>query len=86
MITINLSDEQAKTLLECLGWRTLGDTIDLMAIEKQVAREMFIQLENEISPRSTEAASLAAWRHEAGYTEKTIEDWKRKHETMEIEE
>lgn len=83
MITINLSDEQAKTLLECLGWRNSAETVDLMAIEKQVAREMFIQLENELSPRSTEAANLAAWRAEAGYTAKAVEDWKRKHETME---
>lgn len=83
MITINLSDEQAKTLLECLGWRSIAETVDIMAIEKQVAREMFIQLENELSPRSTEAASLAAWRAEAGYTAKAVEDWKRKHETME---
>lgn len=83
MITINLSDEQAKTLLECLGWRSIDETVDIMAIEKQVAREMFVQLENELSPRSTEAASLAAWRAEAGYTAKAAEDWKRKHETME---
>lgn len=75
MITINLSDEQARDLLQAVGW---GDMIP-----QHIERELFVQLENALSPRSNEAANLAACRAEVGYTAKAVEDWKRKHETTE---
>lgn len=78
MIQINLSEEQAKKLLHATGW---GEHIP-----NDVERELFKQLERQLTPASTEAASLAAWRAEVGYTAKAVEEWKRKHETMEITE
>ncbi|QPD96305.1 hypothetical protein [Enterobacter phage N5822] len=44
---------------------------------------MFTQLEQKLMPAGTEQANLAAWRAEAGYTAKAVEDWKRKNELME---
>lgn len=78
MITINLSDEQAKELLHVTGW---GDMLP-----RHIEQEIFRQLEHKLTPASTEAATLAAWRAEVGYTAKAVEEWKRKHEPMEIEE
>lgn len=75
MITINLSDEQARKLLAATGWND--------PIPNDVAREIFIQLENKLTPPGNEQAAIAAWRAENGYTAEVIENWKRKHETME---
>lgn len=75
MITINLSDEQARELLQATGW---GDMMP-----RHIEQEIFRQLENKLTPKGTEQANLAAWRAEVGYTAKAVEDWKRKHETME---
>ena len=75
MITINLSDEQARKLLAATGWND--------PIQNDLAREIFIQLENKLTPPSNEQAAIAAWRAENGHTAEVIENWKRKHETME---
>lgn len=83
MITINLSDEQARELLDSLGWRIQFGSTSTVSLNEAVAREIFTQLENRLIPPGTEQANLAAWRAEAGYTAKAVEDWKRKHETLE---
>lgn len=83
MITINLSAEQARKLLGSLGWRIDIGNISACHIDADVAREMFTQLEQKMMPAGTEQANLAAWRAEAGYTAKSVEDWKRKNELME---
>lgn len=75
MITINLSDEQARELLHATGW---GDMMP-----RHLEIEIFRQLENKLTPPSNEQAEIAAWRAENGYTAEVIENWKRKHETME---
>lgn len=70
MITINLSDKDARELLNAVGWRE--------PIPASIETEMFIQLEQQLTPRSTGAAELAVWRHEQGLTEMDVEKWKRK--------
>ena len=75
MITINLSDEQARELLHATGW---GDMMP-----RHLEIEIFRQLENKLTPPSNEQSAIAAWRAENGYTAEVIESWKRKHETME---
>lgn len=75
MITINLSDEQARELLKATGW---GDMMP-----RHIELEIFRQLENKLTPPSNEQAAIAAWRAENGHTADVIENWKRKHETME---
>lgn len=84
MIQINLSEDQAKSLLDSLGCRWCDDPKyhDNVAIESNVASELFTQLEQQLMPRSTSAAELAVWRHENGLNEMDVEKWKRKHETM----
>lgn len=86
MITINLSDEQARKLLESLGWRIDIGNISACHIDADVVKEMFMQLEQKMMPAGTEQANLAAWRAEVGYTAKAVEDWKRKNELMESSE
>lgn len=83
MITINLSDEQARKLLESLGWRIDIGNVSACRVDSEVAKEIFMQLEQKLMPVGTEQANLAAWRAEAGYTAKAVEDWKRKNELME---
>ena len=83
MITINLSDEQARKLLESLGWRIDIGNISDCHIDADVAKEMFIQLEQKMMPVGTEQANLTAWHAEAGYTAKAVEEWKRKNELIE---
>lgn len=83
MITINLSDEQARKLLESLGWRIDIGNVSACHVDSEVAKEIFMQLEQKLMPVGTEQANLAAWRAEAGYTAKAVEDWKRKNELME---
>lgn len=79
MITINLSEEQAKKLLHAVGWRTLCGSTDAMMIEHGVAKEIFTQLEQKFSPRPTDAAETAKWLAENGYTALNVHNWKRKH-------
>ena len=83
MITINLSGEQARALLDSLGWRIAVGSTATVNLNEYVAREIFTQLENKLMPPGTEQANLAAWRAEVGHTAKAVEEWKRKHETME---
>ncbi|HAK2374305.1 TPA: hypothetical protein H1940_004736 [Salmonella enterica] len=73
MITINLSEEQAKSLLRSLA---------VVNIKEEAAREVFAQLEHKLMPASTSAAELAVWRHENGLNERDVERWKRKNEVM----
>ena len=82
MITINLSEEQAKSLLRCLGWQMCSGNEAVVNIKEEVARELFAQLEHKLMPASTSAAELAVWRHENGLNEMDIEKWKRKNEVM----
>ncbi|ANA49687.1 hypothetical protein [Salmonella phage phSE-5] len=84
MITINLSEEQAKSLLYSLGWRWCDDPKyhDNVTIESNVASELFTQLEHKLMPASTSAAELAVWRHENGLNEMDVEKWKRKNEVL----
>ncbi|EDV3179118.1 hypothetical protein CSP48_004031 [Salmonella enterica subsp. arizonae] len=83
MITINLSDEQAKSMLNSLYFRFVCDGVDSLTIDGNVAKELFTQLEHKIMPASTSAAELSAWRYDQGLVEMDIEKWKRKNETPE---
>lgn len=74
MITINLSVEQAKIFMN-----TVGDFATINGVIAEISN----QIENQIYPRSTDAAGLAVWMHESGLNEKAIEEWKRKNETAE---
>ena len=78
MITINLSEEQAKSLLMHLGWRMGVGSEAVVNIKEETAKELFTQLEHKLMPASTSAAELAVWRHEQGLNEMDIEKWKRK--------
>lgn len=78
MITINLSEEQAKSLLRGMGWRIGSCGEAVVNIKEEVAKELFEQLEHKLMPASTSAAELAVWRHENGLNEMDIEKWKRK--------
>ena len=69
MISINLSDKQARELLAATGWGN--------PLPHEVEREIFLQLEQKLMPVSNEQAAIAAWRCENGYTAETIEKWKR---------
>ncbi|QJT70598.1 UNVERIFIED_ASMBLY: hypothetical protein SD1_70 [Shigella phage 2019SD1] len=44
MITINLSEEQAKKLLHAVGSRALCGSTDEMIIDHEVARELLLSL------------------------------------------
>ena len=82
MIAINLSEEQAKSLLMCLGWRMGAGSEAVVNIKEEVAKELFAQLEHKLMPASTSAAELAVWRHENGLNEMDVEKWKRKNEVL----
>lgn len=73
MITINLSEQQAAKVMHYIVSLGMGGAFG------EVADQIFHQLK----PAPTRAAEIAAWRHEAGYIQKAIEDWKRKNETAE---
>ncbi|WBF80838.1 hypothetical protein DDONNNOJ_00015 [Citrobacter phage BSwS KMM3] len=45
MIAINLSEEQAKSLLNSLGWRYGSGEYERLDVKSDVAKEVFIQLE-----------------------------------------
>lgn len=83
MITINLSEEQARIMLAAFGWRDDDGIQATVKIPETVAREVFSQLEHAFEPPGTEQAETAAWFGENGYRDQQIEDWKRKNETAE---
>lgn len=83
MITINLSEQQARIMLAAFGWRDNDGIQATVKIYEPVAREVFRQLENAFDPAGTEQAETAAWLGENGYRDQQIEDWKRKSETAE---
>lgn len=82
MITINLSERQARLLLVGLGYRENNEVTASLKVARSVCDELFTQIEQQLMPRSTSAAELAVWRHENGLNEMDVEKWKRKHETM----
>lgn len=51
MIQINLSDEQAERLLNAFGWRITGGGIACMVVPEEIAKEVFIQLENQVEAK-----------------------------------
>ncbi|UGV22685.1 hypothetical protein FULANO1_84 [Escherichia phage vB_EcoD_Fulano1] len=73
MITINLSEQQAAQIMRHIS--VMGIDGDFSEVVKQIYRQL--------APASTMASEVAVWRHEAGYTQRMIEDWKRKNETAE---
>lgn len=54
MIQINLSDEQAKRLLSALCWRVSGGNLACVMVSEEVAKEVFIQLENQVEAKRRE--------------------------------
>lgn len=78
MITINLSEQQARIMLAALGWRDDDGIRATVKIPETVAREVFNQLEQKFSPRPTDAAENAKWLAENGYTALKVHNWKRK--------
>lgn len=69
MITINLSDEQAREILD-----TIGDQLHI----KGATAELLNQIERQLTPVSTNQAEFAAWKSER-ITPNIIKAWKRKH-------
>lgn len=53
MIQINLSVQQARKLLESLGWRIDIGNLSACHIDSEVAKEMFMQLEQKMMPAGT---------------------------------
>lgn len=83
MITINLSEQQARIMLSAFGWRDNDGLQATVKIYEPVAREVFSQLEHAFDPAGTEQAETAAWLGENGYRDQQVENWKRINETME---
>lgn len=84
MITINLSEKQAKELMHALGWREHHGRNESKAfLPEDAAAYMFSQLENQLYPAPTNAAEIAVWNDENGSTARKVEDWKRKNEPAE---
>lgn len=83
MITINLSEEQARIMLAAFGWRDDNGIQATVKIPETVAREVFNQLEHAFVPAGSDQAETAAWFGENGYRDQQVEDWKRKNESME---
>ena len=73
MITINLSEHQAYQVMRYISGFGMEGAMGEVA--DQICRKL--------TPAPTRAAETAVWRHEAGYIQKAIEDWKRKNETAE---
>lgn len=69
MITINLSDKQARELLD-----TIGEQLHV----KGAAAELLNQIDRQLTPVSTNQAEFAAWKSER-ITPNIIKAWKRKH-------
>lgn len=83
MITINLSEQQARIMLSAFGWRDNDGLQATVKIYEPVAREVFSQLEHAFDPAGTEQAETASWFGENGYRDQQVENWKRINETME---
>ncbi|UGO55914.1 hypothetical protein JLBYU41_28 [Escherichia phage JLBYU41] len=83
MITINLSEQQARIMLAAFGWRDDDGIQATVKIPDTVAREVFNQLEHAFVPVGTDQAETAAWFGENGYRDQQVENWKRKNETAE---
>jgi hypothetical protein len=83
MITINLSEEQARIMLAAFGWRDDDGIQATVKITETVAREVFNQLEHAFVPVGTDQAGTAAWFGENGYRDQQVENWKRINETAE---
>lgn len=83
MITINLSEEQARIMLAAFGWRDDDGIQATVKIPETVASEVFSQLERAFVPVGTDQAETATWFGENGYRDQQIEDWKRKNEALE---
>lgn len=69
MITINLSDKQARELLD-----TIGEHLHV----KGATAELLNQIDRKLTPVSTNQAEFAAWKSER-ITPNIIKAWKRKH-------
>lgn len=69
MITINLSEEQARELLKSVGWST--------KIPQKLEAEIFTQLENALIAKTTSAAEIAVWKAKH-VTPMKVTAWKRK--------
>lgn len=69
MITINLSDKQAREILD-----TIGDQLHV----KGAAAELLNQIDRKLTPVSTNQAEFAAWKSER-ITPNIIKACKRKH-------
>lgn len=54
MITINLSEQQARIMLSAFGWRDNDGLQATVKIYEPVAREVFSQLEHAFDPAGTE--------------------------------
>lgn len=69
MITINLSEKQAREILD-----TIGEQLHV----KGAAAELLNQIDKQLTPVSTNQAEFAAWKSER-ITPNIIKAWKRKH-------
>lgn len=69
MITINLSDKQAREILD-----TIGEQLHV----KGATAEILNQIERQLTPSSTNQAEFAAWKSER-ILPNIIKAWKRKH-------
>ncbi|WPJ70009.1 hypothetical protein [Escherichia phage vB_EcoS_ULIM2] len=69
MITINLSDKQAREILD-----TIGDQLHI----KGATSELLNQIERQLTPTSTNQSEFAAWKSERTLPN-IIKAWKRKH-------
>lgn len=56
MITINLSDEQGRELLNAFGWRESWEclALDHVVVKANLAAEVFRQLENQVDAQRRE--------------------------------
>ncbi|QVW27719.1 hypothetical protein [Hafnia phage Pocis76] len=57
MVSINLSEKQARELMKMMMWG--ADEVN-----DETACEIIAQIENKLLPRPSEQAELAAWRGE----------------------
>lgn len=69
MITINLSEKQAREILDAIG--------DQLHVKGATA-ELLNQIEKQLTPASTSQAEFAAWKSER-ILPNIIKAWKRKH-------
>lgn len=69
MITINLSDKQAREILD-----TIGDQLHI----KGATAELLNQIERQLTPASTNQSEFASWKSER-IMPNIIKAWKRKH-------